>query len=72
LIVDEAWQLAIEAQDRQQQLAGAPVGDPSVCQLPSGPSLKIDPQTQEAVSVNSVFHSLIGLMMMQIPKNIHS
>jgi hypothetical protein len=30
-MVDEAWKLAIEAQDRQQALAGAPVGTPSVC-----------------------------------------
>jgi hypothetical protein len=42
-MVDEAWQLAIEAQDRQRASAGAPVGVPSVCQLPGGPSLKIDP-----------------------------
>jgi hypothetical protein len=44
-IVDEAWKLAMEAQDRQWALAAAPVGTPSVCQLPSGPSLKIDLQT---------------------------
>ena len=50
-IVEEAWKLAIEAQDRQRALAGAPAGTPSVCQLPSGPSLKIDPQTREAVSL---------------------
>jgi hypothetical protein len=49
-MVEEAWKLAIEAQDRQRALAGDPPGTPSVCQLPSGPSLKIDPQTQEAVS----------------------
>jgi hypothetical protein len=30
-MVDEAWKLAIEALDRQQALAGAPVGTPSVC-----------------------------------------
>jgi len=71
-MVDEAWQLAIEAQDCQRVLAGAPVGTPSVCQLPSGPSLTIDPQTREAVSVNSDFCSLNGLMMMPNPKNIHS
>jgi len=53
-MVDEAWKLAIEAQDRQWALADAPVGTPSVCQLPGGPSPKIDPQTQEAVSVYSV------------------
>jgi len=41
-MVDEAWQLTIEAQDRQQALAGTPVGAPSVCQLPGGLSLKID------------------------------
>jgi len=41
-MVDEAWQLAIEAQDCQQALAGAPVGAPSVWQLRGGPSLKID------------------------------
>jgi hypothetical protein len=70
-MVDEAWQLAIEAQDHQRALAGAPVGAPSVCQLPGGPSLKIDPQTREAVSVYSVFCS-IGLMMMLNHKNIHS
>ena len=51
LMVEEAWKLAIEAQDRQRALAGAPVGTPSVCQLPGGPSLKIDPQTREAVSL---------------------
>jgi len=50
-MVEEAWKLAIEAQDRQRALAGAPAGTPSVCQLPSGPSLKIDPQTQVAVSL---------------------
>jgi hypothetical protein len=68
-MVDEAWQLAIEAQDGQRALAGAPA--PSVCQLPGGPSLKIDPQTRKAVSVYSVFCS-IGLMMMLKHKNIHS
>jgi len=51
LMVEEAWKLAIEAQDRQQALAGAPVGTPSGCQLPGGPSLKIDPQTREGVSL---------------------
>jgi len=61
-MVDEAWKLAIEAQDRQRALAGAPVGTPSVRQLPGGPSLKIDQQTREAVSVYSVFFSSIGLM----------
>jgi len=50
LMVEEASKLSIEAQDRQWALAGAPAGTPLVCQLPSGPSLKIDPQTQEAVS----------------------
>jgi len=71
-MVDEAWQLAIEAQDRQRALAGASVGAPSVCQLPGGPSLKIDLQTREAVSVYSVFCSSNGLVMILIPKNIHS
>ena len=50
-MVEEAWKLAIEAQDCQRALAGAPVDTPSVCQLPGGPSLKIDPQTPEAVSL---------------------
>jgi len=49
-MVDEAWTLVIEAQDCQWALAGAPVGTPSVCQLPGGPSLIIDLQTREAVS----------------------
>jgi hypothetical protein len=71
-MVDEAWQLAIEAQDRQRPLAVAPVGAPSVCQLPGDPSLKIDPLTREAVSVYFVFCYSIGLMMMLNPKNIDS
>ena len=71
-MVQEARQLAIETEDRQRAFAGAPVGAPSVCRLPGGPSLKIDPQTPEAVSVNSVLCSLIGLVMMLNPKNIHS
>jgi len=50
-VVEEASKLPIEAQDRQRPLAGAPVGTPSVCELTSGPSLKIDPQTREAVSL---------------------
>ena len=50
-MVEEAWKLTLEAQDRQRALAGAPVGTPSVCQLPGGPSLKIDLQTQETVSL---------------------
>jgi len=50
-MVAEAWKLALEAQDRQRALAGAPVGPPSLCQLPGSPSLKIDPQTPEAVSL---------------------
>jgi len=29
-LVDEAWKLAIEAQDRQWAVAGGPVGTPSV------------------------------------------
>jgi hypothetical protein len=62
-MVDEAWTLAIEAQDRQRTLAGASVGTPSVSQLPGGASLKIDPQSREAGNVYSVFCSSIGLMM---------
>jgi len=50
-MVEEAWKLVIDAQDHQQALAGAPGGTPSVCQFPSSPSLKIDLQTQEAVSI---------------------
>jgi hypothetical protein len=49
LMVDEAWKLAIEAQDRLRAVAGAPASTPSVCQLPQGPSCKIDTQIQEAV-----------------------
>jgi len=70
-MVDEAWQLAIEGQDRQQALAVSPVGTPSVCQLPGGASLKIDPQTLEAVSVYSVLCSWFGLVMILIPNDIH-
>jgi hypothetical protein len=62
-MVDIAWKLAIEARHRPQVLSGSPVCTPSVCQLPAGPSLKIDLQTREAVSVYSVFCSSIGLMI---------
>jgi len=44
-MVDKVWKLGLDAQDCQRALAGAPVGAPSVCQLPSGPSLEIDPLT---------------------------
>jgi len=60
---DEAGKLEIEPQHCQQALAGTPVGTPSVYKLPSGPSLKIDLQTREAVSVYSVFCSSVGLTM---------
>ena len=62
-MVDEAWNLAIEAQDSHWEFAGAPVGEPSLWQFPGGQSLTIDPQTREAVSVYSVFCSSIRLMM---------
>jgi len=62
-MVDDTWKLTIEAQDCQRALAGAPVGTPSVCQLPGGPSHEIDSQTRQAVSIYSVFCSSIGLMM---------
>jgi len=67
VMVDIAWKRTIGAHDRQWALAGAPVGTPSVCQLPGGPSLTINLQTREAVSVYSVFCSSIGLMMILIP-----
>jgi len=51
LMVEEAWKLAIEAQHCQRALAGATVGTPSVCQFLGGQSLKIDPHTREAVSL---------------------
>jgi len=72
LMVDEAGQLAIEAQDYRWALASAPVVAPPVCQLPGGRSLKINLQTQEARSVYCFFGSLIRLMMILNPKNIHS
>jgi len=50
-MVEDASKLAIAAYDHQRALPGATVGTPSVCQLPCGPSLKIDSQTPEAVSV---------------------
>jgi len=50
-MVEEAWKLANEAENRQRALAGTSVCSPSVWQLPSGPSLKIDLQTRETVSL---------------------
>jgi len=54
-MVEETWKVAIEAQDRQLALAGAPAGKPLVYQLPSSRSLKIDLQTREAVSLGFCF-----------------
>ena len=71
-MVDEAWKFAIEAQHHQQGFAGAPVGTPSVCQLSCGPSLEINPQTQEAVRVHSVSCTSIGLMIILNHRNINS
>ena len=50
-MVEEAWRLAIEAQNCQHAIAWAPVDSPSVCQLPSGPFPNIDPQTQTDVNL---------------------
>jgi len=49
-MVEEAWKVVIKAQEHKRALAGAPVGTPSVSYLPSSPSLKIDLQSQKAVS----------------------
>jgi hypothetical protein len=43
--IQGAWKQDKAALDHQQALAGAPVGTPSVCQLPGGPLLNIDLQT---------------------------
>ena len=62
-MVKDAWKLPIEARDRQKALVGAPAGTPSVCQLPGGPSLKIHPQTQEAVCLEfclMILHETYG------------
>jgi len=48
-MVNAVWPLAIEPCEHQQAFAGNPVCARSVCQLPSGQSLKIDPQMLEAV-----------------------
>jgi hypothetical protein len=50
-MVVEALKVVIEAQDGQRVLAGSPVCTPSVCQLLGSPSLKIDPQTRQTVSL---------------------
>jgi len=71
-IIDESWKLAIEAEHCQWALPGTSVGTSSVCQLPGGPSVIIDPQTRETVRVYSIFCSLIGLMMILNPQKIHS
>jgi len=71
-MVQYTWNQAIEAQDRQWALAGAPVNTPSGCQLPSGTSQKIVPQTGEPVSDHSVFCSSIGHLMMLYPRDIRS
>jgi len=70
-MVEKGWKQAIEAQDCRRALAGAPVGAPSVCQLSSGPSHKIDPQIREPVSLYSVFCSWTGHMTIPNLKQIH-
>jgi len=50
-MVGADWKLAIEAWNHQRALAGASIGTPSVCLFPCGLSHRIDPQTQEAVSL---------------------
>jgi len=46
---EDGWNLPTDTQDCQRALQGAPRGTPSVCQLPGGPTLKINPWTGEAV-----------------------
>jgi hypothetical protein len=41
-MVEEAWKQAVEDQDHQRALEGAPVDAPSVYQMPGGPTLKIN------------------------------
>jgi len=54
-MVVEAWKLAFDTADDQWALGGAPVGTSSVCQVPSSPSPKIDPQTPEVESFEFCF-----------------
>ena len=54
-MIEKAWKLPIEAQDRQRALAGAPLSRGSVCLLPGGRSLKIDSQSSNAVSLEISF-----------------
>jgi hypothetical protein len=50
-MVEAAWKQAFDAADDQWVLEGAPLGTPSIYQVPSRPSLKIDPQTPEVESL---------------------
>jgi len=49
--IKKAWDLVTEVQNREQVLAGYPVGSPSIGQLACGPSHKIDSHSQEIVSL---------------------
>jgi len=71
-MVDDACKLGIDAQHCQWAFTGVPVGAPSVCQLPGGPSFKIDPYTREPVSVYSIFCSSIGLIRILNPNIMNS
>jgi len=71
-IVEAAWKLAIEAQDHQRASAGAPVGTPSVCQLPGSPSLKIDPQTRESVGLEFCLTLLFQTYGYWLPPKIYT
>ena len=71
-MVDNTLKLAIVVQDGQRALAGAPVGTPSVCKLPGGPSHHIDLQTKKAESVWAVFGFSIGLMMIVNLQDLYS
>jgi hypothetical protein len=67
-MVDEARKQAIDVQDHQWALAASPVGTPSGCQLPGGPSHKINPQTREAISVSFGFYPRLELWWYNAPE----
>jgi hypothetical protein len=68
-MIENAWKLAIEAQDCQQALEGAAIGMPSVCQFPGGPSMKIELHTSDTVSLGFCFMLLYQILNIDYAKH---
>jgi hypothetical protein len=70
-MVEQAWKLAIEAQDRQWASACAHIDISSMCQLPGGRSLPKDPQTRKGASLECFLIRLNQIYGYGLPPQIY-